>query len=205
MKAALLTGRAGPLAAGQGQAVTSTFRGGKKGFSDSSQPKAPSRDAADLQGLAEAQPALGPLQPNITLPLDAAGAAKRSGDHIGVGSEMLRLLTRRSIVWRGNGGVRRKGPAHQATAAVLGADGIQSKVVMAILCLSCSRGAPIALFTPSAASPGPLQHLPGAKRSEKVLGATAGSPGDGGGDRDHGAEPRGKALGISLPHLFESF
>lgn len=41
--------------------------------------------------------------------------------------------------------MRRKGPAHQATASILRADGIQRRVVTAFLCLRCSkcpRGAP---------------------------------------------------------------
>ena len=64
------TRRAGLLAATQGQAVTSKSKDGKRGLLTApSRAKRPPRDAAYLQELAEAQPPLGPLQPNVTVQL----------------------------------------------------------------------------------------------------------------------------------------
>lgn len=59
---------AGLLAARQGQSVMSRSRDGKRGLLTApSRGKSLPRDAVDLPGLAEAQPPLGPLQPNVTI------------------------------------------------------------------------------------------------------------------------------------------
>lgn len=64
---------AGLLAARQGQSVTSKSRDGNRGLLTApSRGKSPPRDAVDLPGLAEAQLSLGPLQPNVTIPLYTA-------------------------------------------------------------------------------------------------------------------------------------
>lgn len=62
------TQRAGLLATRQGQTVTSKSQDGKRGLLTApSQAKSPPRDAVYLQELAEAQPSLRPLQPNVTV------------------------------------------------------------------------------------------------------------------------------------------
>lgn len=82
------TRRAGLLEARQGQTVTSKSQDGKQGLLTApSRAKSPPRDAAYLLELAEAQPSLGPLQPNVTVLLyttkgqELGNTAGLPGDH----------------------------------------------------------------------------------------------------------------------------
>jgi len=211
------TRRAGLLAARQEQTVMSKSQDGKRGLLTApSRAKPPPRDAVYLQELAEAQPSLGPLQPNVTVLLwNTKG--QELGNTVGLpgGPQPSRhregLLTRRSIVWRGKQGYEEEGtrpPSHSLHPRSWWhpEKSCHSFPLLAMVKMPMGSSQWPDLGLGVATSPGQkwVRRSWGQPQAQEgLLQAPLGMEGDG------GTEPRGKALagslGISLPHLFLVF